>query len=59
MVLAFDPYHVTRMQDITNNNGQINTEERVWVYELNSKQLLSKLSASLDGQQDAIILFKY
>jgi hypothetical protein len=58
-VSATDPYHPTRMQDIGNNNGFISTEERTWSYELNAQQLLSKVTGSLDGVQDAVIRFKY
>jgi hypothetical protein len=58
-VSATDPYHPTRMQDITNNNGSLSTEERTWSYELNAQKLLSKVNASFDGVQDAVIRFKY
>jgi hypothetical protein len=58
-VSATDPYHPTRMQDITNNNGSVSTEERTWSYELNAQQLLSKVTGCLNGVQDAVIRFKY
>lgn len=58
-VSATDSYHPTRMQDIANNNGFVSTEERTWSYELNAQQLLSKVNASFDGMQDAVIRFKY
>jgi hypothetical protein len=55
---ATDPYHVTRMQDVTNQNGQITTEERTYSYELNTAKLLSKLIVSFEGTQGTF-MFKY
>jgi hypothetical protein len=58
-VSATDPYHPTRIQSITNNSGSVSTEERSLSYELNAQQLLSRVTGSLNGVQDAVIRFKY
>jgi len=59
IVSATDPYYPTRMQDITNDYGQIETEERSWQYELNNKKLRHKIFGSFDGQQETTAEFKY
>jgi hypothetical protein len=58
-VSATDPYHPTRSQSITNNSGSVLTEERTFSYELNAQQLLTRVTGSLNGVQDAVIRFKY
>lgn len=59
IVSSTDAYYPTRMQDITNNNGVITTEERTTMYELNDRKLLYKVRRSLDGQHETTLMFKY
>jgi len=58
-VSATDPFHLSKMQDIYDDGYQIITDERSWSYELNSRQLLSRLTASTNAQQESTVKFKY
>jgi hypothetical protein len=44
---------------LSNDNGQITTEERTWAYELNTKQLPYKIAGGFNGQQETTATFKY
>jgi hypothetical protein len=59
LVSATDPYHPTRMQSVTKNNGLLFTDERTWSYELNAQKLVSKINSSFNAQQDIVLRFKY